>query len=482
MIELRPVFYFLGILLMALAAAMLIPALVDSSVGNPDWEVFAASAAVTFFVGTALMLVSRGPVETISVRAGFVLTTASWVVVAAFAALPMTFADLGLDYTDSFFESMSGITTTGSTVMSGLDDAPPGILLWRALLQWLGGIGFIVVAVAILPMLQVGGMQLFRTELSDPSGKVVPRVAQLASSIGTIYVGATALCMIAYWIAGMPAFDALAHSLTTIATGGFSTSDQSVGHFASPGIEWISVLFMIIGSLPFLLLWGAVRGRPVSLFRDSQVQWFLGIVVAGVVAIALWQWLSNDRALGTAIRESAFNVTSIITGTGYASTDYWQWGSFPTIAFLIFMFVGGCAGSTSCSVKVFRYQVLYTGLRAQLVRLMRPHAVFVPQFNGRPIPGSATDSVFVFFVLFLLIFAILTFGLAALGLDFVTAVSSAATAIANVGPGLGDVVGPAGTFASIPDAGKWMMVAGMLLGRLEVFTVLILFSPAFWRN
>ncbi len=467
---------------MALAGAMLLPALVDSAVGNPDWQVFAASAAVTFFFGTALVLMSRGGTEAISIRAGFVLTTSSWIVVAAFAALPMTFSDLGFNYTDAFFEAMSGITTTGSTVMTGLDNAPPGILLWRALLQWLGGVGFIVVAVAILPKLQVAGMQLFQTEFSDPSGKVAPRVAQLATSIGSIYLGATFLCMVAYWAAGMSGFDAIAHAMTTIATGGFSTSDASVGHFNSASIEWLAVLFMMVGSLPFLLLWTVVRGRPLNLFRDTQVQWFVGIVFISVAVVALWQWLSNDQTPGLALRESAFNVTSIITGTGYATADFWQWGSFPGIIFLVFMFIGGCAGSTSCSVKIFRYQVLYSALRAQLARLMRPHAVFIPHFNGRPIPDSATDSVFTFFFLFLLLFAVLTFGLAALGLDFVTAVSSAATAIANVGPGLGDVVGPGGTFANIPDPAKWMMAAGMLLGRLEIFTVLILFSPAFWKN
>jgi trk system potassium uptake protein TrkH len=480
-IEYRPVLFFLGILLSGLAAAMIVPALVDASYGSSDWQAFAAAAAVTLFVGIAFMLVARGGWTSIPVRHGFVLTTASWVLSAAFGALPFLLSDLDLSYADAFFEAMSGITTTGSTVLTGLDEAPRGILLWRALLQWLGGVGFIVTAVAILPMLQVGGMQLFRTEFSDPSGKVLPRVGQLATSIGGMYLLATGICMAALWIAGMTPFEAVAHAMTTIATGGFSTSDASIGHFNSAPIEWITVAFMIVGSLPFLLLWGAVRGNAGGLWRDTQVRWFAGIVVMSVFAIALWQWSANGQPLGLAIRESAFNVTSIITGTGYTSADYWQWGTFPAAAFLFFMFVGGCAGSTSCSVKVFRYQILYQALNVQMARLMRPHAVAVPQYNGRPVPGSVTDSVFAFFFLFLLLFALLAFGLSALGLDFVTAVSSAATAIANVGPGLGDVVGPTGTFASLPDAAKWLMAAGMLLGRLEVFTVLVLLSPAFWR-
>ena len=481
MIEYRPVLFFLGILLSGLAAAMVVPALVDGAFGSPDWQAFTAAAALTLFVGIAFMLLSRGGWTSIPVRDGFVLTTAAWVLSAAFGALPFLLSDLDLSYTDAFFEAMSGITTTGSTVLSGLDEAPRGILLWRSLLQWLGGIGFIVMAIAVLPILQVGGMHLFRTEFADPSGKVLPRVGQLATGIGSIYLGATIACMIAMWMAGMSAFEATAHAMTTIATGGFSTSDQSIGHFASAPIEWIATVFMIVGSLPFLLLWGALRGKALGLLRDTQVQWFFGIVAASVVAIAMWQWLASGHPLSQAIRESAFNVTSIITGTGYASADYWQWGTFPAAAFLFFMFIGGCAGSTSCSVKVFRYQILYQALIVQMVRLMRPHGVAVPQYNGRPIPESVTDSVFAFFFLFLLLFALLAFGLAALGLDFVTAISSAATAIANVGPGLGDVVGPSGTFASIPDAGKWLMAAGMLLGRLEIFTVLVLLSPSFWR-
>lgn len=482
MIQFRPILFFLGILLSALAVAMLVPALVDSAHGNPDWRVFLGSAGFTLFVGVTLVLGARGAGTNLSVRDGFVLTSASWVVAAAFGALPFAFSDLGLSYTDSFFEAMSGITTTGSTVITGLDAAPPGILLWRAILQWLGGIGFIVLAVAVLPMLQVGGMQLFRTEFSDPTGKVLPRVAQLATGIGAVYVGGTVLCLAAYWFAGMTAFEAVAHAMTTIATGGFSTSDGSIGIFQSAPIEWIAIVFMIVGSLPFLLLWGAARGDPWSLARDSQVRWFLSIIAAGVVAIAAWQWLFNNEGFGLAIRNSAFNVTSIITGTGYATENFWRWGTFPGTAFLFFMFVGGCSGSTSCSVKVFRYQVLYAAVRSQLVHLIRPHGVYVPHYNGKPIPDSVTDSVFAFFFLFLFAFGALAFGMSSLGLDFVTSISSAATAITNVGPGLGEVVGPAGNFQSIPDTGKWLMSGGMLVGRLEVFTILVLFTRGFWRS
>jgi trk system potassium uptake protein TrkH len=480
-IEARPIIFFLGLLLIALAAAMLVPAAVDAANAHPDWQAFLGGAAVCLFFGGSCVLTTRGAWKTLSVRQSFVLTVVSWVLLTAFAALPFRFAGLDLNYASAFFEAMSGITTTGSTTLVGLDNAPPGVLLWRAMLQWLGGIGFVVLAIAVLPMLQVGGNQLFRTEFSDPSGKTTPRIASLAAGIGLVYAGATFACFVAYWAAGMGSFEAIAHAMTTIATGGFSTADASIGHFASPPIEMIATLFMIVGSLPFTMLLIAARGDPLRMIRSSQVQWFIGFLAIGTLTMAAWQIAVNDVQILRALRTAAFNVTSIITGTGYASEDYWRWGTFPGVAFLFFMFVGGCAGSTSCSVKIFRYQVLFLALKTQLERLLRPHRVYVPHYDGKPLPDSVTDSVFAFFFLFLLVFALLAFALSLLGLDFVTSVSSAATAITNVGPGLGSIVGPAGTFAELSDGAKWLLSLGMLLGRLEVFTVVVLFTSKFWR-
>ncbi len=459
-----------------------IPALADAAVGHPNWQVFALSAALTLFVGGALVLTNRARGVRLTIRQAFVLTTASWVVLAAFASLPFAFSDLGLSFTDAFFEAMSGITTTGSTVISGLDSAPPGILLWRALLQWLGGIGIIVVAVGVLPVLRIGGMQLFRMESSDTSEKVLPRVTQVAAGIGLIYIALTAICAASYRLAGMTSFESVAHAMTTIATGGFSTSDASVGHFDSAPIEWIATVFMVTGALPFVLYLQAVRGKPGLLIRDSQVQWFLSIVAVGILALAAWQWLENGSALGLAIQQAAFNVISIITGTGYATTDFSQWGGFALAAFFLFMFIGGCAGSTSCGIKVFRFQVLYATARVQMSRLTQPHGVFIPLYNRRPISEAVAASVMGFFFLFVVCFAVLALLLGMLGLDFLTSVSGAASAMANVGPGLGETIGPAGTFAALPDAAKWLLAAGMLLGRLELFTVLVLFTPAFWRG
>ena len=482
MIDFRPILFIIGILMSTIALAMCLPAIADAAVDNPDWQVFALAAAFTLLIGVMLMLTARSRSRNLNQRQAFILTTLSWMIIPAFGALPFVFSELELTYTDAFFEAMSGITTTGSTVLTGLDFAPPGILLWRALLQWLGGIGIIAMAIAILPMLQVGGMQLFRTESSDRSDKVLPRAAQLIAYIGFIYLGMTMLCAFSYWLAGMRGFDAVAHAMTTIATGGFSTSDQSVGHFASATIDTIAVVFMLLGSLPFVMYLRAVRGNPGALWRDSQVRWFLAIVALGVTAMALHLYTNHGFGLREAFRLSSFNVVSIVTGTGYATTDFGLWGTFGLTLLFFLMFVGGCAGSTTCGIKVFRLQVLYATAVTQIRRLLEPHGVFIAYYNGKPIPYSVGDSVMSFFFLYVLCFALIAIGLGLIGLDFLTATSGAATAISNVGPGLGDTIGPAGTFSSLPDAAKWLLCLGMLLGRLELFTVLVMLAPSFWRR
>jgi trk system potassium uptake protein TrkH len=480
-LDFRPIFFILGLLLTTLSLAMALPALVDAATGHADWQVFLASAGLTLFIGVSLILTMRGGDMAIGIREAFVLTLGSWLGVTLFASLPFVFAELNLSFADAFFEAMSGITTTGATVITNLDEAPPGILLWRALLQWLGGIGIIVTAVAMLPMLKVGGMQLFRMENSDTSEKVLPRAAQISSAIGAIYFILTALCAIAYWLAGMPGFDAIAHAMTTIATGGFSTSDSSLAAFSTPGIEWIAVVFMIVGSLPFLLYLQAVRGRPMSLFRDTQVRWFLTLAFVLFVIVVLVLSFSQGFPAGQSIRLSAFNTISILTGTGYSTAAFDNWGPFALTIFFLIMFIGGCAGSTTCGIKIFRFQILYETATAQIRRLVQPHGVFIPYYNRSPITDEVTISVMSFFFFYVLVFIALALGLSALGLDFLTALSGAATSISNVGPGLGPVIGPNGTFTTLPDSAKWLLSAGMLLGRLELFTILVLFAPAFWK-
>lgn len=482
MFDLRLVLYIVGIMVVTLGGTMLLPALVDLVLGNQDWQVFTISATVTVFIGGSLMLTNRtSNGGQWRAREAVLMTNLAWLMLSIFGALPLHLSELDLSYTDAFFEAVSGLTTTGSTVMVGLDDAPPGILLWRSILQWLGGIGIIVMAISVLPMLAIGGMQLFQMEAFE-SDKVLPRTAQLASSIGLLYIALTLLCIICYGLAGMGTFDAVTHALTTISTGGFATSDNSMGIFDSAIIDAITITFMILGCLPFVLMIVAIRGGWMKLVMDRQVQWFIGILFSAIGTMTLYTWVYVYQDLGKALRYSAFNVTSVMTGTGYASADYGTWGAFPLTVFFFLMFIGGCAGSTTCAIKVFRFQILYAVTKTQLQKLLQPHGVFIPYYNRRPVPEDVPLAVMSFFAMFGLSFGILAIALGLMGLDFLTAISGAATAISNVGPGLGNIIGPAGNFKPLPDAAKWVLSFGMLLGRLELFTVLVLLLPQFWRR
>ena len=480
--DFRPGFFVIGILLSTLAVMMVVPAVFDLLAGYSDWEVFLGSGGVTLFVGVAMALTFRSSSMHLGLRQAFMMTTLSWLVLTFFAALPLHFSDLDMSFTDAFFEAMSGLTTTGSTVITGLDDAPPGILIWRAILQWLGGIGIIVMAIAILPLLRVGGMQLFRMENSDQSEKALPRAAQIASAIGGIYFVVTGIWAFGYWLSGMSGFEALVHAMTTIATGGFSTSDASIGHFDSAAVDYLAAAGMVVGALPFLLYLKTLQGGWGTLARDSQVQCFLSVVVILILMTTIWLWQGNGVPLEQALRLATVNLVSIMTGTGYATDDYSLWGSFALPIFFFIMFIGGCAGSTTCGIKVFRFQVLYASARTQIHHLLQPHGVFIPYYNRRPISDDVITSVLSFFFMWFLAFSLLALGLGFLGLDFLTAFSSAATAIANVGPALGPFTGPAQTFQHLPDAAKWLLSFGMLLGRLELFTVIVLFTRSFWRG
>ncbi len=487
MIDVRPVFYVIGWLLVMLAGAMLLPALLEAAGPAGEWPAFAIGAAATLFVGGLFVAVchSRRPdrqsQRSLTLRQSFLMAVLSWMVLGAFAALPLLLADIGLDATDAMFEAISGITTTGSTVLTGLDGLPAGILLWRALLQWLGGMGIIVTAIAIFPLLRVGGMQIFRIESSDRSEKVLPRAAQIAGYIGALYLVMTAALTVALFLAGLGPFDAVAHAMTTIATGGFSTVDGSIGHFRNAAVDWIVIVGMIAGSLPFVLYIQVLHGRPMRLVRDSQIHAFLGILGGAVALLTLAHMALNGVEPLLALRQVAFNATSYMTGTGFVTADFALWGGFAPTALFCLMFIGGCAGSTTCGVKVFRLQVLFAEARAQFGRLLHPHGVYVPHYAGAPIPPAVVASVASFVFLFVAMFAAITVALGITGLDLETAVSGAATAIANVGPGLGATIGPTGTFAPLDASAKWVLICGMLLGRLEVLSVLLLFTPGFWR-
>ncbi|AWK86494.1 TrkH family potassium uptake protein [Azospirillum thermophilum] len=481
----RPILYIVANVLLALAATMLVPAAVDYAHGNPDALVFLLSAAFTGTCGGLLAAATRCQLNNgLTLRQAFLLTPLAWLATAAFAAIPFLFChfpDLSLNYANAFFETMSGLTTTGSTVLVRLDLTPEGILLWRALLQWLGGIGIIAVAIAVLPALGVGGMQLFRTESSDRSEKVLPRAQQIAKAIGGVYAGLTVLCGLSYWAAGMTPFEAVVHALTSLSTGGFSTSDSSLGHFENPVIHWLASLFMLAGSLPFVLYVRTLTGQRDALWKDRQVRSFIGFLVAVILPFSVWLASRGDHGFLDALRLVAFNVVSVVTTTGYALTDYSQWGNLAIGVFFGLTFIGGCTGSTSGGIKVFRFEVMVVLLRTHFLHLLYPRGVFSRQYGNRQLDDRVLGSVIVFFALFFSAYSVLTIVLMAFGLDFITSASAAVTALANVGPGLGDVIGPAGNFAPLPDSAKWLLSIAMLAGRLELFTVLVLFMPQFWR-
>lgn len=490
MIDLRPVLLVVGLFVAALGVVMAVPMLTDLAVQGPasqDWKAFATAMVLSIGLGGLTAATCWGPIENITARQGFLLTTCSWVALVAFAALPLWLGEVEMSFTDAFFEAMSGLTTTGATVVSGLDDAPAGFLLWRSMLQWIGGIGVIIMAIAILPFLSVGGMQLFRLESSDKSDKVLPGARGIAAAITTLYVALTGVCFVTYGLMGMSGFDALNHAMTTIATGGYSTHDASFGWFLSaPGIrgpvDVAATVFMLMASLPFGLYLVLLRGGFRTTYTDSQVRFFLsaaavftGVIMARIVALF-------DFALFEGFRLAAFNVVSIMTGTGYATTDYGLWGPFAVGFFFCIMFVGGCAGSTSCGLKIFRLQVALAALGAYARRLAHPHRVSVARYNGRPVTDEVFLSVLSFFFLYFTVFATVGVILSLFQLDPVTALSAAGSAVANVGPGLGEIVGPAGNYGPLPAGAKWVLSAAMLLGRLELLTVLVLFVPSFWTR
>jgi len=479
---LAPVLHIVGLLVVALGGAMMIPAIADLAVGNVDWQVFTAASLTTTFLGGATALATQRPAISLSLKQGFLLTTLSWVLLPLAAAVPFVYADLNMGIIDSIFESVSGMTTTGSTVIVGLDNLPPGILLWRSLLQWIGGIGIIVMAIAILPFLRVGGMQLFRTESSDRYEKALPRAHDMIKAITYVYTGLTVLCGLSYWAAGMSAFDALNHALATLPTGGYSTHDASFGFFEQPLIHWLGALFMIAGALPFTLYVAMLTGKRKALWRDSQVRLFLTFVAGSTVLLTVYLVAVRGFGAEEALRLSAFNVVSVITTTGFATTDYNAWGALAITIFFYLTFIGACAGSTTGGIKMLRIGVMMATLSVYIKRLVYPAGVFPRRFGGQDISSDITASVMVFTLAYTGTIAVTAMALSAFGHDFVTSLTAAATAVGNVGPGLGPIVGPAGNFAPLEPGAKLVLCVAMILGRLEIFTVLVLFVPVYWRQ
>jgi trk system potassium uptake protein TrkH len=483
MIQYRFVVFILGIFLSILAIAMTVPAAMDLLYRDPDWVYFGEAAAITGFVGVLLIL-SFWPEEepVFEVRETFILTASSWVAISGFASLPFILSSAAPTFTDAFFEAISGLTTTGATVFRDLDYAPPGILLWRALLQWLGGIGIVVMALTILPALKIGGMQLFRSEFSDRSEKYLPRVSQIASAILSTYLLMSALCGVAYWLAGMSPFEAICIMMSTVSTAGFATSDLSLGSFDSQWIEGIAILFMLTGSITLLLFTRFLQGDLKSLWKDSQVRVFLLLIGIASGVLSWWLWGTQQYDWASAIRYGTFTAVSILSTTGFSTTDFNAWGGFSLVFLFLLMFVGGCTGSTAGGIKIFRFQILFKAAKAQILQLRRPHGVFFPLYNGQRLKESEFMSVLAFFALYIFCYAVLALSLAFCGLDVISSLSGSATILGNVGPGLGSQIGPSDNYGDLPDMAKWIVMFGMLVGRLELLTLLILFTPSFWRT
>ncbi len=478
----KTVFFLIGVLLLILGISMLIPYSLQVFLKEGSHS-FISSSFITIFFGVLFILANLDKEFRLNLQQTFLFTSLAWSMIAVFGSLPFLLSPMPFTISNAFFESMSGITTTGATIIENLDKTPKSILLWRSILQWLGGIGIVVMAITVLPLLKVGGMQLFKMEGPQETEKILPRTLEVATTIILIYVFLTLICGFFYWTFGMSIFDSVAHSMTTIATGGFSTHNDSIGFFKNPNIEVVASIFIVLGSIPFISYLKFVRGNKNIFFEDNQIKGLLYLILLSVLIMFVYLIiLDGEKTLIEKIRISSFNVVSILSGTGYVTDDFGLWGKFSLIFFLFLMFVGGCAGSTACGIKIFRLQMLLIFIKNQIKKLIYPNSIIIVKYNNQKINDSYINSVIIFIFSFLFIFLILSLLLSMTGLNFITSISGAASAISNVGPGLGELIGPDGNYNSIPNLAKWILSFGMLLGRLELFAVLVLFFPSFWSN
>ncbi len=477
----KTVFFTLGVLQIILGLSMIIP-LIAQFIFNELDSGFISSGIISIVFGILFFISNLDHDKKLNLHQAFLLTGLSWVSVAVFGSLPFIFSSLNLSFTDGFFESMSGITTTGSTIITNLDSAPKSILLWRALLQWLGGIGIIVMAITLMPIMNVGGMQLFKISSNNTAEKILPKSKEISIRLISIYLSLTLLCSFFYKLFGMNFFDSITHSMTTIATGGFSNYNESIGYFNSSLIEVTSIFFIFLGSIPFIAYIKFLNGDKKIFISDSQIKVFFKITLCSIIILLIYMLYKNESWSDIDLISLSFNVVSILTGTGYITEDFSNWGSFPIIFFLILMFIGGCAGSTTCGIKIFRVQILYQFISNQLKKIIYPRGVFIIKYGKNNIDDKFMSSIISFIYLYIIIFFVITALLSISGLDFLTSISGAATSISNVGPGLGENIGPNGNFSKLSDPSKWILSLAMILGRLEIFAILILFMPSFWRK
>ena len=477
----KTVFFTLGLLQIILGLSMIIPILIQLIYNEMDAG-FIGSGIITIIFGMLFFLSNLNHNKKINLQQAFLLTSLSWLSIAIFGSLPFVFSEVNLSFTDAFFESMSGITTTGSTIITNLNDTPKGILLWRAMLQWLGGIGIIVMAITLMPVMNVGGMQLFKISSNDTTEKILPKTKEISLRLIIIYLFLTLICSLVYKLCGMNLFDSFTHSMTTIATGGFSNYNESIGHFDNVYIEITSIVFILTGSIPFIIYLKFISGDKKIFFSDTQIKSFLKIIFFSILILFIYLGLKNRSFSEISLISVSFNVISILTGTGYVTENFSNWGNFPLVFFLVLMFIGGCAGSTTCGIKIFRVQILFQFFSNQIKKIIYPHGIFNLTYQKQNIDDKFMSSVISFIYLYIIIFFIVTALLSLTGLDFVTSISAAATSISNVGPGLGETIGPNGNFSNLSDYSKWILSLTMILGRLELFAILVLFLPSFWRK
>ena len=482
MFNLRPIALVIGTVMCAVGFLLFIPLITEVIYKTESWQSYAVPILINLIIGGSLVIINKNVELKISIKDAFIITVLSWFLLAILCAVPFIYTKTDLNIVDSIFESMSGITTTGATILENIDSLPKGILIWRALLQWFGGIGIVVIALFILPFLRVGGMQLFHLEGDDPYDKFLPKISSVVSKIVSIYIFLTLVLFALYYSNGMTFFDAMAHSFTTISTGGFSTHNNSFAYFENQNLLLIGIIFMIIGSLPFLVIAQTSINNFSNIIKDNQIRIFLIILI---LSISIIYFFANKFIEGDVLKKTisvAFNTISIISGTGYVSENFENWGNYASVLFLILMFIGGCAGSTTGGLKIFRIQILFKYISLHLKRMVQPHAVIASRFNGKIVTDSTYESVMSFFFLYIITFATSALLLSFSGLDFLTCISAAASAISNVGPGLGDVIGPEGNYSSLDGYSKVVLLFTMFLGRLEMLTILILFMPSFWKD
>ena len=482
MLNFKPIALVGGTVVCAVGFLLFIPMITELIYQTESWQSYSVPILLYLIVGGSLVITNRNVELNISIKEAFLTTVLSWILLSILCAVPFIFTQTNLTVVDALFESMSGITTTGATILNNLDELPKGILLWRALLQWLGGIGIIVIALVILPFLRIGGMQLFHLEGDDPYEKFLPKISSVVSKIIVVYILLTSILFILYYVNNMTLFDALAHSLTTISTGGFSTHNESFAYFQNTSVLNIAIVFMILGSFPFLLLAQMNLTNIQSLIKDNQIRLFLGILI---FATALIYYFARPYVSGNAFHQIStisFNTISIISGTGYVSSNFEQWGNYASVLFLLLMFIGGCAGSTTGGLKIFRFQILFKFIHLHLKKMLQPHIVMTARFNGKKVTESTYESVVIFFFVYIITFAASALLLSFSGLDFLTCISAAASAISNVGPGLGDIIGPEGNYSSLSNYSKLVLIITMFLGRLEMLTIFVLILPSFWKS